>query len=358
MVIYFFIAFLFLVFAQKNGRLVFLAMFSLLACLAVFRDTSVGADNVVYALNYRVIDFNQNTWSAFTEMEPGYNWLMASCKSILGFRYIDFMRLNAIVFLSGFFVFAAKKSVNPFLSLFFFYFLTIYTTSFNIMRQCFGLGIFLLVYSYFFYKEQFRLKEFVAFEFFVMLLSFNIQRSLIILLLVPLFNNKYINLFLMNRKKVQILLWMSFLLGGFSSVMASSIPIIAKYLSFLGDRYVGYIYTSVNSEKYSIYSSLMDTFIAAWICFSIKNEEHIRIPYAALIIGTAVANVFGGMSSLFLRVALNLTIFKIVLFPYVWNNNKYMKITKIIFLVYCLIIFVKAILKNFGKIVPYSFYGG
>ena len=283
---------------------------------------------------------------------------MAFCKNVLGFRYIDFMRLNAVVFLSGIFVFVQKKSVSPFLSLFFFYFLTTYTTSFNIMRQCFGLGIFLLVYSCFFYKEDFRLKKLILFVLFVILLSFNIQRSLIILLLVPLFNQKYINLFLMDRKKVQMLLWASFFLGGFSSVMSSSIPVIAKYLSFLGDRYVGYVYTSVNSEKYSIYSSLMDTFIAAWVCFSIKKEERVRIPYAALIFGTAIANVFGGMSSLFLRVALNLSIFKIVLFPYVWSNNKYVKKTKVILFVYCLIIFVKAILKNFSMVVPYTFYGG
>jgi hypothetical protein len=102
----------------------------------------------------------------------------------------------------------------------------------------------------------------------------------------------------------------------------------------------------------------MDTamIIVTILCIPKKNRN--IIPLYLVIFSTVVANVLGGMSAIFLRVAMNLDIFKIILFPYAWFNCGSKKWFKIAIVLYSIIIFSKAIIKNFGKIVPYVVYGG
>ena len=118
-----------------------------------------------------------------------------------------------------------------------------------------------------------------------------------------------------------------------------------------------YVSGSAGADRYSVLSSLMNTFITSLLCYSIKNEEREHISYSMVMFACVVANVFGGLNVFFLRVSTNINVFQIILIPYIWFNSRNPKTIKIILVCYALIIFIKAIVKNFGMIVPYSFYG-
>lgn len=357
MALYFGLALAFYFTLWKKHKVFFYSFFFLLLFFAVFRDTSVGSDNFIYAKNYSIVSYNSNTWSAFTEMEPAYCWLMAFCKQSLGMSYVAFMRLNAFVALAGFFFFIKKSSVNMVISLFFFYMLTYYTASFNIMRQFFALGLYLFFYSNFFFDNLNDKRKIIIYEIITVLIAFGFQKTLLVLTILPVFNSEIVGN-ITRSSKIQIFLWGSFVVGGFSDIMVSNISGLSHILSFLGDRYVGYITVSANSEKYSILSSLMDTTVVSLLCYSIKEKRPAGVSYYAVILGVVVANVFGGMSALFLRVATNLNIFRIILFPYAWYNSRNPKFIKVVLVVYASILFFKAIIKNFGIVVPYTFWGG
>jgi len=359
MIPYFCLALVFFAFLGKKPKKGFYVFCVLLILFSVLRNISVGADNIVYALNYRVISFDPNSWSAYTEMETAYCWLMAFCKMKLGLDYVDFMRFNALVYLVGTFVLVKRKSYNAYLSLFFFVFLVYYTDSFNIMRQYFALGLFCLTCALFFANGLRERKDVILYELIVILLAYGFHKSLLVLCLAPIFYMSSVKTFFGSKKNVVFILFFSYLMVFFPMILKSVLPYLMRNASFLGDRYVGYMSAGMFSEqKVSIFSALMNTGVVILVTLFMKENKKDYLPFYLVVIGAVFANIFGSLSALFLRISTNMMFFQILLLPYAWYNCSHAKLVRVIFVMYSIITFSNAIIKNFGKIVPYTLWGG
>ena len=89
------------------------------------------------------------------------------------------------------------------------------------------------------------------------------------------------------------------------------------------------------------------------ICPQEKINNYLLQTY---ILSIVLSNLLGSFSDLFLRIALNLSFFELFVYSYLWSNiksRKEMLRFRYFVVLYGLIIFVKAIVKNFGDIVPY-----
>lgn len=358
MAIYFILFFLclFLAFQPvKYGKFFYWLVICILLFMGIFRDFSVGADNVVYSMNFAATDMNPDTWSYYTEFEPGFALFMASIKTYVNSNYYFFMGTVFVIYMIGVNYIIQKECENKVLALFFLVGLLYYTLSFNIMRQCTALSLFCFVIPLLREKNKWYIMLYCAL---VLLITFYVHRSFIVMLLLPIviFNRRIHNIFL-NKKYIILILIISYVMVFLSQKMYNLIPYIASNLSFLGGRYVGYIDASKDAdETVSKLSSLMNVVLAIYIvCVAPKNDkkENYKICY---ILGIILANCIGSMNALFLRIATNLSFFSIIYFESLWNSIKPIRqryMFRAVIVLYCLIVFSNAIIKNFGLVVPY-----
>lgn len=359
MLIYFFIAFLTLFFAlqfKRYRKIHYLWIFLLLLSLGVFRDFNVGADNLVYSANYKVANMNPSSWSVYTEFETGFSWIMAFIKTYISNNYFFFMGFIFVIYMLGINYLIKKESYNPILSLYFLIVFLCYTNAFNLMRQSFCIGLFCFIFPLI--KEK---KNHIIYILLVITLTFYIHKTLIVMLIPLLFTNAMFKSILYNKKLISIILISSYFMIFFSNYLYSKIPILIIYLGFLGERYTGYLATSVDSEvtisKLSSILNLLICLLATWVYPKKQIEDKVQtFSYGCYILSILFANILGSLSELFLRVSLNFEIFRIIYFTYLWYNipnSKQKKIFRISVCCYGTIIYANAILKNFGKIVPY-----
>lgn len=362
MTIYFIIILLFLIALKYNGKssnLCYYIFVFFLTFLAFFREKSVGLDNGIYSMNFNFSTMNPLTWSAYTEFEPGFAWFTAFFKTYIANNYLLYMGSLFIVYMIGVnHIF--KRFENKFLCLFFWVLFLFYSQSFNIMRQFFALGVYFLYFPLLIKMEQYkekRNKYLVLYLGLVLLTTFLLHRSIIVMALIPFFiyfgDRK-----ILNNKKFHF----GLLLGSYTLVFASSllykmIPYVIGYFDFLGDRYVGYVSTSVDSETtISKLSSLLDVAFAMYVVKVWPQKKMNSYLLQTYVFGIVLANFLGSFSDLFLRIASNLAFFKIFVYSYLWSNLKPLNRCKqfhFLVVFYGLIIFVKAIIKNYGSIVPY-----
>lgn len=361
MAIYFIIIVLFLFvlkYTEKQSKMLYYFFVIFLTFLAFFRAKSVGLDNSVYFLNFKNSTMNPLTWSAYTEFEPGFAWLTAFFKTYISNNYLLYMGTVFLVYMIGVnHVFV--RNGNKFLCLFFWVLFLFYTQSFNIMRQSFALGIYFLYFPLLekIEKSNKKNKYLIVYLGLVLLTTFYIHRSIIVMALVPLFIY-CAEWKIFNRKEY---LWI-LLLASYSFVFVNSflyklIPYIIGYFSFLGDRYVGYVSTSVDADvTISKFSSLLNVAFALYVVKIWPQNKLNNYLLQTYIFSIVLSNLLGAFSDLFLRIAVNLSFFEIFVFSYLWSNIKFRKEKlrfRYLVVVYGLIVFVKAIVKNFGDIVPY-----
>ena len=254
----------------KYRKINYACLFFLLLFLGFFRDVRTGADNVVYSANFNVITMNPNTWSVYTEFEPGFSWIMAFFKTNISSEYELFMGFVFLIFMLGINYIIKKESDNTILSLFFLIILLHYTKSFNIMRQSCALGLFCFVLP----LVKKGKKELLIYILSIILITFFIHRSLIIMIVPLFFYLKSFKFILYNRKIISTILIFSYLMIYLKEFLYSKVPLLAPYLSFLGERYTGYLYTSVNSDiTISKLSSLLDVIIGLIIIQWYPKEQ-------------------------------------------------------------------------------------
>lgn len=177
------------------------------------------------------------------------------------------------------------------------------------------------------------------------------------MVIIPVFiyfkNRKIFN----NKKYLLGILLASYVLVFINSLLYKLIPYIIGYFNFLGDRYVGYIVTSSDAEvTISKLSSLMNVIFAMYVVKICPQEKINNYLLQTYILSIVLSNLLGSFSDLFLRIALNLSFFELFVYSYLWSNiksRKEMLRFRYFVVLYGLIIFVKAIVKNFGDIVPY-----
>lgn len=360
MFIYFFLAFCTLILGTrftKYRKINYDWLFILLLFIGIFRDVRTGGDNAVYSENFSATTMNPDTWSAYTEFEPGFSWIMAFFKTYISQEYVVFMGFIFLIFMLGVNYIIKKESCNTILSLFFLIILLHYTKSFNIMRQSFTLGLFCFILP----LVKGTKKEVIGYVLLVILLTFFAHRSLIIMIIPLLFYLKSLKSILYNRKVISIILILSYTMVYMSEFLYSKIPLLVLYLSFLGERYTGYLSTSVNaditvSKLSSLLDVLMGILIIHWYPKEQKDNKFQTFCYASYICSIIVANILGSMSDLFLRISVNLAFCRILYFTYLWHNIRRVRSQKLFRVVICcygFIIFTNALIKNFGLVVPY-----
>ena len=106
--------------SYRNKRFVFLLFFIFLSFIGFFRDFDVGLDNVVYEMNFSAATMDPNTWSAYTEFEPGFAFFLALFKTFVSDDYFMFNGFIFLVYMCGVCFLINKESKNVILSLFFF----------------------------------------------------------------------------------------------------------------------------------------------------------------------------------------------------------------------------------------------
>lgn len=337
--------------SYRNKRFIFLLFFIFLSFIGFFRDFDVGLDNVVYEMNFSAATMDPNTWSAYTEFEPGFAFFLALFKTFVSDDYFMFNGFIFLVYMCGVCFLINKESKNVILSLFFFIILLYYTASFNIMRQCTALGLFCFTFP------LLRNKKFVLYETFVLLLTFLVHRSMIVFSILPLCYNSKVQSIITNKKTVYILLACSYVCVFMTSYLYRFIPMLSQYVSFLGDRYVLYAKMSSQAEEtISIYSSLLKTVFAIYVVHISSIRTRGSLSYFAYILGIIFSNVFGAFSSLFIRLPFNLLFLQIILFSNLWYEIPNTRKRQMFKLSVCLInfvLFTNAMIKNFDFVVPY-----
>ena len=295
---------------------------------------------------------NPNSWSIFTEFEPGFSWIMAVFKKYISSDYLHFMGCLFVAYMVGICFHIKTESRNWILALFFFIILRYYSISFNIMRQTFALSLFCFVFPLSNNKNKI-----VIYELLVLFLTFYFHRSMIVLTIIPFLNYEYVNRYFCNRKIVYVILLVSYACVFLSSLLYKLIPFLVSSLSLLGSRYTTYLGMSNEAETtVSVLSSFLNTAFCFFITYITTSKQRTNIFFKILIVGTVLSNTLGALSDLFLRISTNLLFFQIVFYTNLWYDvaPKYRKLFRIAVILYCTITYVNAILKNFGLIVPYE----
>lgn len=344
---------------KNNSNSYYWAFFIFLFFLAFFRAKSVGIDNGIYSMNFIYSTMNPSSWSAYTEFEPGFAWFTAFFKTYISQNYLLYMGVLYTVYALGV-NHLFKRADDRLLCLFFWVLFLFYTQSFNIMRQYFALGLY---FWYFPLLEKMdshnkgNIKCLVLYVCLVFLTAFYVHRSLIVMSIIPLFIYcKHWRIF--NDKKYLCgLVVASYIVIFANTLLYRLIPYFIGYFSFLGDRYVGYVSTSANAEvTISKISSLLDVAFAVYVLKLWPKDKLNNYLLQCYVFSVVLANLLGSFSDLFLRIAINLSFFKIFVFSYLWSNiisfkDKYY--FRYFVVLYGLIIFIKALVKNFGSVVPY-----
>ena len=344
----------------SNSKKMYIFFVFLLTFIAFFRSKSVGADNFVYFLNFKNSTMNPLTWSAYTEFEPGFAWFTAFFKTYISNNYLSYMGTLFLVYMIGVNN-IIKRFESKLLCLFFWVLFLFYTLSFNIMRQSFALGVYFLYFPLLIKMEECerkRNKYFIMYLGLVLLTTFYLHRSIIIMAIIPVFiylkNSKIFN----NKKYLLGILLASYVLVFINSLLYKLIPYIIGYFTFLGDRYVGYIATSSDAEvTISKLSSLMNVIFAMYVVKICPQEKINNYLLQTYILSVVLSNLLGSFSALFLRIALNLSFFQIFVFSYLWTNIHSFRDRlqfRFFLIIYGMIMYSNAIIKNFGLIVPYS----
>lgn len=336
--------------SSDRGKCIFFLFF--LGFLGYFRCFDVGADNIVYSLNFNMTTMNPNSFSAYTEFEIGFSYVIAFFKRIISTDYLTFMGALYVFWMISFYRFTSFFKEGYMLTLFVGISLLYFTHSYNAMRQTFALSLYIYTLPLLFSTKKYSLSLYIGL---CILIGMLFHRTLIILGLLPLYRLPIIEKFLYKKKLLVCLTFMSLLAFVLKGSIYSLLSKASIFLDLLGERYSEYYEVAENAEKTaSIFSAILDTFIVSlciWL-LPIKHKYYTFFVFS-LFCGIFCQNLLGVLSALFLRVSMNFFLFEIIAIAIILNEKK-LSMYKIILVAYCILIFVKAIVKNFDDIVPYT----
>lgn len=189
---------------KKNRKLSFL-LFFLLLFIGACRDITIGTDTGTwYYKNWFFTTFNPNTWNHYTPFEPGFNLYIAFFKKYISSSYTAFYSLLFIFTYILFIYFFKNEKYNIGIGLSLFLLTGNYLFCLNIMRQTLALSIAVIIISKYI-KDNRHIQFFLS----IILVSFLVHKSILILGLTPLFKLNKIKNYL--NTKTLFLLWLVFL---------------------------------------------------------------------------------------------------------------------------------------------------
>ena len=283
MAIYFVILFVlaFSLCFKSHTKYVFLFLLFLLAVIGASRSITVGTDNEIYCLNFNSTTANIDSWSEYTEFEPGFNYLIVFFKTYISKDYYVFMSFLYIVWIIAYYKYVKFFRVGYLLPLFIGYCLCFITTPYNIMRQSFALSLYSFILPLLLGTKRER--------FFYVVLCLTIgmlfHRSLVVLsLLVFLFHDRVLNLFYKKKIIITILI-ISFFANFLPSYLLSFLSDYMFFFQLLGDRYAGYIRNaSLDDERGSRLSAMLETFMSCVAVSSLNKKDRFYTLYVLSLI--------------------------------------------------------------------------
>ena len=342
----------------RYRKLLSYLVFIFLLFIGAFRSFDVGIDNTIYSRNFNVASMDPATWSAYTEFEPGFAFFLAAFKTYISSDYLHFM---AIVFLIYFLCingFIRKISPNVLLSFFFLIVFTYYTKSFNMIRQSLALGFACLAIIM---LEKHR--NYVIYTLIIFLISFFIHRTILIFLFVPLIAYTHISNYLFKNKFIlYIIIIFSYFFVFSPGFVLELLKKFLIHVPIIGDRYINYltVYMELSSTAeitISKYSSLLNVIFGLYAVYLTPKNLYSNLYYRLYILSIPLANILGAVTALFIRVSFNFQFFQIIYFVLLWyyiESSKRRLEYRVLVIIYGSMIFVNALLKNFGSVVPYQ----
>ena len=350
--LYFTLALSLLLYKNKNQErriaYIFLIVFMI---LGISRSLSVGTDNQVYSMNFNSTTINPGTWSKYTEFEVGFNVLIVFFKNFISKDYYIFMSFLYVMWIIAYYRYTKIFGNGYLLSMFLSMGLLQFFTPYNIMRQYFALSL------YSFVLPLLIKRRIWAYAIACVCVGFLFHRSVIVLAVVGILFIDKLN-FIFSHKKVLItVVFLSYFLNFFSDMLLNFFNAYIGFFDLLGDRYSGYIsHAEFEDEKGSKLSALLDTIIACVAIYSLNEKNKFyKLSVIFLSCNVLIQNILGPLFVIFLRIAIHFGWMKAFVFSSIINNNskKYNLAINCIIYLYCFIIFTKAVLKNYGDIVPY-----
>lgn len=170
--------------------------------VGAFRDASIGTDIELNDDGYHLLW--KNPFNYYRDVEPGFKYLTYIIKTIIPSYYVYYSVIY-IITLSFFCASAKRLGANRYGFIAILFLAGYLHICFNIIRQMLGISIALYIYSLY-YTKTFEVRNndaktkyvrnTILFELLVLILAFTMHGSILILSIIPLFDNKAICRFL------------------------------------------------------------------------------------------------------------------------------------------------------------------
>lgn len=350
-VLYFFIYFLTLCKTRKNQEK-YLLILVVLIFLYVFRAPSVGLDYFGYVKNFMRMRDNPASWDYYIPCEFGFNYILYFIKKYISSQFFIAYGILGCIYIVGFYNMCRKSFCNIRVALLLFVLLGSYLLSFNLVRQCFALGVFMFAFSLMDMKKKSRRYILVLM---ILLITYFFHNSMIVLLVIFVYYTPcYDKLF--SKRNIILLILLSVVCFKTKIVVAIGEQLVGN-ISY-SSKGISYFLNSVTveHEEYSFLKLLYISFFSIYVVCISKNTNNIF--FFLYIIGIFFLNILGPLRVEFIRLY---EIFSCLSIPYLaqlWNENPVNKLGtyyKPILLVYSSIIFFNVLIKNYGVITPYIF---
>lgn len=290
--------------------------------LGVFRDTTIGTDiRLSGGGDYYSIWKTPFSSIQSDRLEVGFLYLTSLFKSIYNSYYFYYGAIYAITI--GLYFWAAKRmKINPAVFFAIFFMSSTIIACYNIIRQTLALSAGMLAYSIILYgidnnngfkKSSSLFRRVAIYEILIVLLSFGIHTSVVILGVVPLFNIKTIKAMLSK----EIVLWglLAFVViinYAFSEVIQSYFLLFQSFFN-LGERQEFWAeviekYGDNISSSHGIMSSLLVGSLAILASRGRRNNLFF-IGYVGLLLTQLASVNLGTLGRLFSNLSLFLIYF-------------------------------------------------
>lgn len=320
--------------------------------LALLRGFSVGTDVEGYTENFMRMTSDPATWNYQMPFEPGFNVIILILKKA-GNPMLCWGIISC-VYIYGAYSFFRKYSKKANIAWFLFIAMGSYFLCYNIMRQCFALGIIMILVSKFGLLKNEK-TIILIYILTILLCAFLFHSTMLILLIIPILNNKVIRQNF-NSYVLIVFVIVSFFLGVGNHVA----DFIASLLGFgnIEGKFVNYAMQNIKTDDIAGYSTVR-LLVNSLFCISLlysdrRNETSLfRLLYVSSI---CFFNLFGNIVIEFARVGEVLLLWGIIYIESIYSGNiRYSCLNKCLIFLFSIVSYVNILLKGYGGIIPYTF---
>ena len=276
---------------QKKSFLILFILFF----LCVFRASSVGLDYSGYVKNFMRMRDNPASWDYYIPCEFGFNYILYFIKKYISSQFFIAYGILGCIYIVGFYNMCRKSFCNIRVALLLFVLLGSYLLSFNLVRQCFALGVFMFTFSLMDMQKKSRRYILVLM---ILLITYFFHNSMIVLLVMFVYYTPcYDKLF--SKRNIILLILLSVVCFKTKIVVAIGEQLVGN-ISY-SSKGISYFLNSVTveHEEYSflklLYISLFSIYV---VCIS-KNTNNIF--FFLYIIGIFFLNILGPLRVEFIR---------------------------------------------------------